>query len=79
MVGENHLLLTNSDRAKLPRHPKELGKNESVNMAVDVKYTPCTQLLSKELLRHYNLNMILNNKGEQMKTHRWYVLIRRYL
>jgi hypothetical protein len=70
MDGENHLLLTNSDRAKLPRHPKELGKNEFVNMAIDVKYTPCTQLLSKEFLRHYNLNMLLNNKGERMKTHR---------
>jgi hypothetical protein len=52
MDGENHLLLTNSDRAKLPRHPKELGKNEFVNMAVDAKYilhTVVEQRVSKTL------------------------------
>jgi len=70
MDGENHLLRTNSDREMLPRHAKELGKNEFINMAVNVKYPPCTQLLSKEILSYYMLNRSLNNKGEQMRTHR---------
>lgn len=56
MDGENHLLPTNSDSAKLPRQPKEL------DMTGAVKYTPCTPLLSKEILRQLNLNMLPNTK-----------------
>jgi len=67
MDEENHSFRINSDKDKLPCHPKELGKKEFAIMAVDVKEVAEKKQLSKEGIENYNLSRLTKNKGERMK------------